>query len=90
METEGELRGSGMHFYSCPAGAEMCGPYFTPNDETLFLAVQHPADDGEEWTEFNQPSTFENPSTRWPDFQDGMPARPSVVSVVKIGGGKIA
>ena len=90
METEGELRGSGKHFYSCPAGAEMCGPYFTPNDETLFLAVQHPADDGEEWPEFGQKSTFENPSTRWPDFQDGMPARPSVVSVVKVGGGKIA
>jgi hypothetical protein len=90
METEGELRGSGKHFYSCPAGAEMCGPYFTPSDETLFLAVQHPADDGEEWTEFNQPSTFENPSTRWPDFEDGMPPRPSVVAVVKIGGGKIA
>jgi len=90
METEGELRGSAKHFYSCPAGAEMCGPYFTPNDETLFLAVQHPADNGEDWPEFGQPSTFENPSTRWPDFQDGMPARPSVVSVVKSGGGKIA
>jgi len=90
METEGELRGSGKHFYSCPAGAEMCGPYFTPDDATLFLAVQHPADNGDEWAEFGQPSTFENPSTRWPDFEEGMPPRPSVVSVVKVGGGGIA
>ena len=90
LETEGELRGSAMAFFSCPAGAEMCGPKFTPNGESLFLAVQHPADDGEEWAEFGRTSTFEDPSTRWPDFDDNMPARPSVVVVTKAGGGSIA
>jgi hypothetical protein len=85
LETEGEMRGTSRHFFRVPVGAEMCGPVFTPNDETLFLAVQHPGE-GEE----DQPSTFEKPLTRWPDFQDGMPTRPSVLAIMKRGGGKIA
>ncbi|WP_018687448.1 PhoX family protein [Ahrensia kielensis] len=82
VETEGELRGASKLFFRVPIGAEMCGPVFTPDDETLFLAVQHPGDDGL--------ATFENPATRWPDFKDNLPTRPSVVVVTKQGGGKIA
>ena len=82
IETEGALRGTSKHFFRVPLGAEMCGPYFTPDDETLFLAVQHPGTEGD--------STFEKPSTRWPDFKKGMPPRPSVLAVTKNGGGKIA
>jgi uncharacterized protein len=85
LETEGELRGTSRHFFRVPIGAEMCGPVFTPNDETLFLAVQHPGE-GED----DIPSSFENPPTRWPDFKDGMPTRPSVLAITKRGGGKIA
>ena len=44
LETEGELRGTSKHFFRVPVGAEMCGPFFTPNDETLFVAVQHPGE----------------------------------------------
>ncbi len=85
LETEGALRGTSRLFFRCPTGAEMCGPYFTPDLETLFVAVQHP---GESEDPAN-PASTENPTTRWPDFKDGQPPRPSVVAITKIGGGKI-
>lgn len=88
LETEGPLRGTSKHFFRVPAGAEMCGPYFTPDDQTLFLAVQHPGEGDEEPNA--PPATFENPTSRWPDFKPGMPPRPSVVTVTRKGGGKIA
>ena len=73
------------HFYRVPVGAELCGPCFTPDDETLFVAVQHPAEEESS----GEPSNFEEPSTRWPDFKPDMPPRPSVVAITKRGGGKI-
>jgi uncharacterized protein len=81
VDTEGEVRGTSKLFFRVPIGAEMCGPCFTPSSETLFLAVQHPGDDGL--------ATFEAPATRWPDFKDTMPTRPSVVVIEKQGGGRI-
>jgi uncharacterized protein len=89
IETEGTLRGTSKHFFRCPVGAEMCGPIFTPDDETMFVAVQHPGEDGQDWPAFGRASTFEDPPTRWPDFKPGMPPRPSIVAITKKGGGKI-
>jgi uncharacterized protein len=89
LETEGEARATGKLFYRCPAGAELCGPCFTPDDETLFVAVQHPGEADEDDPKA-APATFENPSTRWPDFRPDLPPRPSVVAITKRGGGKIA
>lgn len=91
METEGDARGTSKLFFRCPVGGEMCGPYFTDDMETLFLAVQHPGTDGtKDLKGFERDSTFEDPATRWPDFDPAMPPRPAVVVVTKTGGGKIA
>ena len=90
VSTEGGERGLSKLFFRVPVGAELCGPCFTPDAETLFLAVQHPATDGvRSWKPFARESTFEDPATRWPDFKPDMPPRPSIVAIRKQGGGKI-
>ena len=91
VETEGERRRMSKLFFRCPVGAEMCGPCFTPDQETLFVAVQHPAADGtDRYKGFERASSFVDPATRWPDFKPDMPPRPSVLAITKIGSGKIA
>lgn len=90
VETEGAGRGTSRMFYRVPIGAELCGPCFTPDGESVFLAVQHPGVDGtREWKPFGRDPSFEDPPTRWPDFKAGMPPRPAVVVISKTGGGKI-
>ncbi len=84
LGTKGAERGLGRMFFRVPVGAELCGPCFTPDGKTLFLAVQHPATDGvKDYAPFGRDSTFEDPATRWPDFQETMPPRPSVVVITK-------
>ncbi|MGQ0677577.1 MAG: PhoX family protein [Rhodospirillales bacterium] len=80
-DLNGPRRAATKLFFNAPRGAEVCGPCFTPDAKTLFLAIQHP---GEE-----KGSTFAKPSTRWPDFKADMPPRPSVVAVTKDDGGEI-
>lgn len=86
VDTEGEARGTSRCFFQVPRGAEMCGPCFTPDLETMFVAVQHPGE-----TEDDGPvRTFEAPGTRWPDFDPTKPPRPSIVAITRKGGGRIA
>jgi hypothetical protein len=91
LETEGTRRRTAKLFFRAPVGAEMCGPCFTPDQETLFLAVQHPGTDGtDRYKGFERASSFADPATRWPDFDPNMPPRPSVLAITKVGGGQIA
>ena len=63
-------------FLRAPIGSEICSPCFTPDSKTMFCSVQHPGDG----------SSFDNPSTRWPDFDEQLPPRPSVIAVQRDDG----
>jgi secreted PhoX family phosphatase len=77
VPVEGEERGFVRQFLSVPSGAEATGPELTPNDTTLFCAVQHPGKGKSSYW----------PDSRWPDGDPATP-RPSVVAVVKSDPGR--
>ena len=77
VDTEGPARGLPKLLFTCPHGAEATGPCFTPDGKTLFVSVQHPAEDAE---------TLDKVETLWPDFKDGQPPRPSVVAIRRTDG----
>ncbi len=81
LSTKGDARGTSRAFFRAPNGAEVCGPRFTPDGKTLFLAVQHPGD--------GKGASFEAPSTRWPDFEENTPPRPSLVAIRRKDHGEI-
>lgn len=84
LETEGAKRSTGKMFFRVPNGAEMCGPAFSDDGESLFVAVQHPGDSGKPGE-----VRIETASTRWPDFTETMPPRPSIVVIRKKAGGRV-
>ena len=70
-----------------PRGCEVTGITFTPDQETMFVNIQHP---GEATDAFGTP-TPANPRvvSNWPDFDpDGRP-RAATVVVRRTGGGRI-
>ncbi|MEM1112788.1 MAG: PhoX family phosphatase [Pseudomonadota bacterium] len=79
--TDGPGRAAPALFFRCPRGAELCSPEFTPDGETMFASIQHPAQE--------RGSTFAKPSTRWPDFDVALPPRPAILAITRAGGGAV-
>lgn len=78
-EVSGPNKALTKRFLATPRGAELCGPFFTPDNKNLFLSIQHPGEG----------STFETPKTRWPDFDKKIPPRPSVIVISRSDEGLI-
>lgn len=76
---DGTERARPYHILRGPIGSELTGPSFTPDGRTFFCSVQHPGDG----------SSFDRPSTRWPDFKDGIPPRSAVLAIRRTDGGAV-
>ncbi|GAA2174249.1 PhoX family phosphatase [Agrococcus versicolor] len=83
VRLEGAQRGLVEQFLSVPVESETCGPVIHDDEWHVFVAVQHPGEDG----------AFETPSSVWPDYApagatgvDGTfhGPRPTVVQVLPI------
>jgi uncharacterized protein len=84
VETEGPERGRARQFLSGPVGCEVCGPAFTPDQRTFFVAIQHPG-----MVTPVDKMTYDKPASRWPDNRPDRPPRPSVVAIYREDGGKV-
>lgn len=74
--TEGPDRGKVEQFLAVPIGAETCGPLVDSDDQSVFVAVQHPGDTDE--------ATYAAPSSGFPYLEDGFAGpRPAVVQVAQ-------
>ncbi|ANE49084.1 hypothetical protein SY83_20790 [Paenibacillus swuensis] len=72
IPTSGNQQGKALQFASAPVEAEMTGPWFTPDESTLFMAVQHPGEETKSLSDL---------TSRWPHrLGDHMP-RPAVVAI---------
>jgi secreted PhoX family phosphatase len=79
VPVEGAERGRLRQFFRSVRGSEVCGPEFTPDNTTLFVAVQHPGE--------GETSTFDKPTSLWPDGKT--PPRPTVLAIQAENGGRI-
>ena len=79
--------GETRRFLVGPRGCEITGVITTPDQQTMFVNVQHP---GESTTFWGTP-TPANPRlvSNWPDFDPAGRPRSATVVIRKIGGGKI-
>jgi len=77
--TSGKEKALSKQFLRAPVGAEICSPCFTPDFKTMFCSVQHPGGG----------SSYDQPSTRWPDFDERLPPRSAVIAVTRDDEGKL-
>ncbi|HEX9998211.1 MAG TPA: alkaline phosphatase PhoX [Abditibacterium sp.] len=71
VPTRGADAGTAYQFASAPVDAELTGHWFTEDEKTLFLSVQHPGEESD---------NLQNLTSHWPDGGAALP-RPSVVAV---------
>jgi secreted PhoX family phosphatase len=86
-DTLGPGRALTRRFFRAPVGAEVCGPCFTPDGATLFVAVQHPGEADARGEA--RGVDFSNPTSRFPDHRADLPARSAVVAIRRADGGRI-
>ncbi|MBW5445978.1 DUF839 domain-containing protein [Cohnella sp. CFH 77786] len=72
IPTSGPSKGDALQFASGPVECEMTGPFFTPDERTLFLSIQHP---GEETSDLSKPTSL------WPHRPGDKIPREAVVAI---------
>ncbi|WP_274361525.1 PhoX family protein [Paenibacillus thermotolerans] len=72
IPSSGPAKGQALQFASAPVEAELTGPWFTPDERTLFLAVQHPGEETEDAAK---------PTSKWPHRPGDNQPRPAVVAI---------
>lgn len=76
----GEERGRVQQFLAVPRDAETCGPVIHDQEGLVFVAVQHPGEDG----------TFDAPNSLFPDYGSTAPGdvpnapRPAVIQTYRV------
>lgn len=68
----GGLAGKVIKMGSAPNDAEFTGPYFSPDQKTLFLAVQHPGEKTKEYGKY---------TSNWPSGKKGEKPLSSVITI---------
>jgi hypothetical protein len=88
VPTSGPNRGVAFRFANGPVECEITGPYFTPNEKTLFCNVQHPGENTSSTEEavFGQEATY---SSWWPEGnkttgENPSTPRPSTVAISRV------
>ena len=76
IPTSGAHAGTAFQFASGPCESELTGPSWTPDESTLFLAVQHPGETSGTRTS----SAMEPRGSNWPHRSHGVPL-PAVVQI---------
>ncbi|MBL8861088.1 MAG: PhoX family phosphatase [Planctomycetes bacterium] len=86
-DTLGPGRALTRRFFRAPVGAEVCGPCFTPDCTTLFVAVQHPGESDARGS--SKGVHHARPTARFPDYDEALPARSAVVAIRREDGGAL-
>jgi secreted PhoX family phosphatase len=93
IPTQGENAGVAFRFANLPREAEGTGPYFSPDESTLFINVQHPGEQAGvlgSAAVFGQPSTYTSYWPRGNKTAESNPSEPipATVAVTRVKGHK--